>query len=61
MSEVKATPVIKSKNIEDLTQYQESLLRKRRKDDADKRDRVDARAKQKLNQGRQKKRDEKDK
>jgi len=36
---------IKTKSIEDLTHYQESLLKKRRKDDADKRKRVDAKAK----------------
>jgi 60S ribosomal protein uL30 len=41
--------VIKQKPIEELNHYQESLLRKRKKDDADHRRRVDARAKQKMN------------
>jgi len=49
MSEAKAQALtIKSKPIEELTHVQESLLKKRRKDDADHRKRVDARAKQKL-------------
>ena len=39
----------------ELTSYQEALLKKRRRDDDDKKKRVDARAKQKLDQGRQKK------
>ena len=47
--------VIKQKPIEELSTYQESLLRKRKKDDADHRRRVDARAKQKMNQVRDKK------
>ena len=36
----------------ELNVYQESLLRKRKRDDVDKRRRVDARAKQKMDQGR---------
>jgi len=59
MSESKPL-AIKSKNIEDLTHYQESLLKKRRKDDADHRRRVDTKARMKLNQLRQKKIDEKE-
>lgn len=55
------TPLlIKQKPIEELNQYQESLLRKRKKDDADHRRRVDARAKQKMNQVREKKAAEKE-
>lgn len=54
------TPVIKQKPIEELNTYQESLLRKRKKDDADQRRRIDARAKQKLQQARQKKADDKE-
>lgn len=44
----------------DLNVYQESLLKKRKRDDADQRRRVDARAKQKMDQGRQKKLAEKE-
>ena len=39
----------------DLTQYKESLLKKRKKDDFEKNRRIDARAKQKMDQTRQKK------
>lgn len=51
---------IKSKPIGELTHYQEALLKKRKRDDADQRRRVDARAQQKMQQGRQKKQAEKD-
>jgi hypothetical protein len=44
MSETK-TIEIKSKPFEELTHYQEALLKKRKRDDADQRKRVDARAK----------------
>ena len=44
----------------DLNVYQESLLKKRKRDDADQRRRVDARAKQKMDQGRHKKLAEKE-
>eukprot|EP00356_Strombidium_inclinatum_P007163 CAMPEP_0170484686 /NCGR_PEP_ID=MMETSP0208-20121228/4092_1 /TAXON_ID=197538 /ORGANISM="Strombidium inclinatum, Strain S3" /LENGTH=300 /DNA_ID=CAMNT_0010758075 /DNA_START=26 /DNA_END=928 /DNA_ORIENTATION=+ len=44
----------------ELTHYQEALLKKRRKDDADQRRRIDARAKQKLDQAKQKVKDEKE-
>ena len=54
MSETKSI-VIKTKPIEELTHYQESLLKKRRKDDADHRRRVDNRAQQKMAQARHKK------
>ena len=47
--------LIKQKPIEELNQYQESLLKKRKRDDVDHRRRVDARAKQKMNQVRDKK------
>ena len=43
------------KTEKNLTHYQEALLKKRRRDDADKAKRIDARAKQKMDQGRQKK------
>lgn len=55
-----ADTLIKHKSIDELNTYQESLLRKRRKDDADHRRRVDARAKQKMNQVREKKQAEKE-
>lgn len=42
-----------------LTQYQEALLKKRKKDDYDKNRRIDMRAKHKLEQARQKKQAEK--
>lgn len=42
----------------DLTPYKEALLKKRKKDDYDKQRRIDARAKQKMAQARQKKLDE---
>ena len=51
---------MENKPTEELNVYQESLLRKRRRDDADQRRRVDARAKQKMDQGRHKKLAEKD-
>ena len=41
--------------VEDLSHYQEALLKKRKRDDADQRRRIDARAKLKMQQGRQKK------
>ena len=59
MSEVKNLE-IKSTPYGELTHYQEALLKKRKRDDADQKKRIDARAKQKLDQGRQKKAAEKD-
>ena len=47
--------------MQELTHTQEALLKKRKRDDMDQRRRVDARAKQKLDQGRQKKIAEKEK
>jgi hypothetical protein len=44
MSETKNLEV-KIKPFEELTHYQEALLKKRKRDDADQRKRVDARAK----------------
>ena len=55
MSEVEKTLEIKQKPYEELTHYQESLLKKRKADDADKRRRLNARAQQKLDLGRKKK------
>jgi len=52
--EIKSTPV------SELNKYQESLLKKRKRDDFDQKRRNDARAKQKLDQGRQAKEKEKD-
>jgi len=51
---------IKSVPVSELNKYQESLLKKRKRDDFDQKRRNDARAKQKLDQGRQAKEKEKD-
>ena len=45
---------------EGLNQYQESLLRKRKRDDVDQMRRLDAKVKQKMKQGREKKAGEKE-
>ena len=50
---------IKYKTMDELNTYQESLLKKRRRDDVDRQQRIDIRAKAKLAAGRKKKEDEK--
>ena len=52
MSTGKSEIKIKTQAISELSHYQEALLKKRKRDDADQRRRIDARAKQKLDQGR---------